>query len=491
MGQRRKKLAVLATVSFIILSFSGSADGAETTTTTTSSTTTTVGNVKTITGGIMVLLDNSEREIQARMTVFYSSGKDHRWSYNSDCSAQGTMSWEYTISPNHGSANTPHSQSTNSGHGFCGSQGSYGSFHQYGLTPGTTYTICATVSHTYGGSASACLAVKTLGGETSSTSATTSTTTAPGSSTPSSTTPSEVGGYMILIDTQSRAVQVMTKSQYDVALARNLLGYGGCGCFKWVTSGSSPSLGMTYDGSGGFVWPTTTTTTTTTSSTVPASGTTSTLVSGSTTTEPDSTTLSSSRSESTSTPNSNSISSSTISPAAPGTSEVQVGGTSVAVETSIDTETGSATITAGEVSAIINGGNTSIDEGDTPENALAFEAGSEVNLSASGFEPESEVAVIIYSEPTNLGQIKVDASGTVTAQVTLPDNLKAGNHTLVINGVDTKNEPISIKFGLIVYGTDSITPIWVWLLVAALTLTLLASVWLNIQSRQQASISPS
>lgn len=168
-----------------------------------------------------------------------------------------------------------------------------------------------------------------------------------------------------------------------------------------------------------------------------------------------------------------------------------MGGTSVAVETSIDTETGSATITAGEVSATINGGNTSTDEGDAPENALAFEVGSEVNLSASGFQPESEVDVIIYSEPTNLGQIKVDANGTVTAQVTLPSNLETGNHTLVLNGVDAKNQPISVKFGLIVYGTDSITPIWVWLLVAALTLTLLASIWLNIQSRQRASISPS
>jgi len=434
-----------------------------------------------------VLLDNSEREIQARITVFYSSGKDYRWPFSSDCSAQGTATWQYTISPNQGSGSPEHSGSTGSQSGFCGSQGSYGTFHQRDLTPGTTYTICATVSHTYGGSASACLAAKTLVGEGSSTSSTSPTTTTPVSSTPSSTTPSEVGGYMILIDTQSRAVQVLTKSQYDVALARNLLGYGGCGCFKWVPSGSSPSLGMTYDGSGGFAWPTTTTT----SSTVPASGTTSTLVSGATTTEPDSITTSSSRSESTSTPNSNSTSSSTIAPVAPGASEVQVGGTSVAVETSIDAETGSATITAGEVSATINGGNTSTDEGDAPENALAFEAGSEVNLSASGFQPESEVDVIIYSEPTNLGQIKVDANGTVTAQVTLPSNLETGNHTLVLNGVDAKNQPISVKFGLIVYGTDSITPIWVWLLVAALTLTLLASIWLNIQSRQRASISPS
>ena len=167
-----------------------------------------------------------------------------------------------------------------------------------------------------------------------------------------------------------------------------------------------------------------------------------------------------------------------------------VGGTSVAVETSVDSDAGSATIVAGDVSATITGGQAPAVDGEAPENALAFEAGSEVNVSASGFEPESEAEVIIYSEPTKLGRVKVDVNGTVTAQVTLPSDLKTGNHTLVINGVDAKNQPISVKFGLIVYGTESVTPIWVWLLVSILTLTLLASVWLNICSRQRAPIQP-
>jgi len=274
-----------------------------------------------------------------------------------------------------------------------------------------------------------------------------------------------------------------------------------------------PSPGMIYDWNAqNFFWPTTTTSST---STVPVSGTTTTISSGSTssvpvsgttttiytvfaTTVPASGTTTKPSADSTNTPpevasttsEANSVSTTSVAPISPGTGEAKVGDTSVAVETSVDTNAGSATIVAGDISATITGTQSPAADADAPENALAFEAGSEVNVSASGFQPESEAEVIIYSEPTNLGRVKVDVNGTITAQVTLPNNLKTGNHTLVINGVDAENQPISVKFGLIVYGTESVTPIWVWLLVSALTLTLLASVWLNIRSRQRAPIQP-
>ena len=478
MGQRRSKLLIPTIVLFVILSLSNGAYGADTTTTTT--TTTTPLTVR-FTGGSISLLQLSESQLQVRFYYTKSSPEFHpRGNYSETWSispapqsgaATASYSW-----PNMGAGNSNGNAEWNSGYVFNATD----------LRSGTSYTV--TFSGGYpGDSVSASRVITTLG---SGWQTTTTVESSPesGSSTSSTTmrsptTTIDAPIYMAQIDSENRVLQICVCSESFVRA--NPSRYPGTWVPAWMGVGGKnyPSPGMIYDWNAqNFYWPTPPTTTT--SSTVPASGTTSTLVSGSITT-------SSSISESTSTPNSNSISSSTIAPVAPGASEVQVGGTSVAVETSIDTETGSATITAGEVSATINGGNTSTDEGDAPENALAFEVGSEVNLSASGFQPESEVDVIIFSEPTNLGQIKVDANGTVTAQVTLPSNLEIGNHTLVLNGVDAKNQPISVKFGLIVYGTDSITPIWVWLLVAALTLTLLASIWLNIQSRQRASISPS
>jgi len=259
-----------------------------------------------------------------------------------------------------------------------------------------------------------------------------------------------------------------------------------------------------YDSAQGLYCPGVTTTSSTSTSstsstsTIPPSGTTTTISSDSTSTVPESGTTRKPSEDSTTTPpevasttsEANSVSTTSVAPVPPGTGEAVVGGTSVAVETSVDLDAGSATIVAGDIAATITGGEAPAADADTPENALVFEAGSEVNVSASGFQPESEAEVIIYSEPTNLGRVKVDVNGTITARVTLPNNLKTGNHTLVISGVDADNRPISVKFGLIVYGTDSVTPIWVWLLVSALTLTLLASVWLNIRSPQRAPIQP-
>lgn len=503
MGLRRSRLVVLATVSFITLSFSGSASGEETTTTTSSTTTTTTTTTTSTTtttivassewrfsgSGSVLLLDRSENQLQVRGfgTIVRGDG---------GCGRQSSALVSYSISPDDGY-----------GRGQGITSFAYGSWAPCsplnfpfeavafnGLKSGTTYTICLSVSHGTYGSVSACGSWTTLGDSTSSTTSSTSTTVASGSSTSSSTTSTTVasGGYMVLLDTQRRAIDIWTRSQYDT-FDPYQLPRGGCGCFTWVATGTAPQIGMIYDGSRGFAWPTTTTSSTSTVpesgatpvpdsgvTTVPESETTTTIAPGSTSIPPEV--------SSPSTSGASSVSTTTVAPVPPGTGEAEVDGTSVAVETSVDKDAGSVTIVAGDVEASITGGQAPAADSDAPENALVFEAGSEVSVAASGFQPNSEAEVIVYSEPTNLGRVKVDIDGTITAQVTLPSNLKTGNHTLVINGVNAENQPISVKFGLIVYGTESVTPIWIWMLVSALTLTLLLSVWLNIRSRQRALI---
>jgi len=120
---------------------------------------------------------------------------------------------------------------------------------------------------------------------------------------------------------------------------------------------------------------------------------------------------------------------------------------------------------------------------DENQNSLVFEAGADVSVSAVGFQPESEVDVIIYSEPTSLGKVSVDADGNLSAQITLPNNLETGNHTLVLSGMGFNKMPISVKFGIIVYGTSTNTPVWVWVLVAALLFGLAISIRQNMKQR--------
>jgi len=140
-------------------------------------------------------------------------------------------------------------------------------------------------------------------------------------------------------------------------------------------------------------------------------------------------------------------------------------------------------VTTGEVTASLSGQQDLGLPVDENQNSLVFEAGDDVSVSAVGFQPESEVDVTIYSEPTSLGKVSVDADGNLSAQITLPNNLETGNHTLVLSGMGLNKIPISVKFGIIVYGTSTNTPVWVWVLVAALLFGLAISTRQNMKQR--------
>jgi titin len=67
-------------------------------------------------------------------------------------------------------------------------------------------------------------------------------------------------------------------------------------------------------------------------------------------------------------------------------------------------------------------------------------AGGRITFSGSGYQPFSTVMLAIYSEPVVLGSANVEADGTFTATVTLPDGY-AGDHTLLASGVDADGNP--------------------------------------------------
>jgi hypothetical protein len=67
-------------------------------------------------------------------------------------------------------------------------------------------------------------------------------------------------------------------------------------------------------------------------------------------------------------------------------------------------------------------------------------AGSVVETHGGGYLPRSTVTVVVYSAPVVLTSVEVDGTGTFWAEVTLPADLPAGEHTLVATGVDTDGE---------------------------------------------------
>ncbi len=60
-----------------------------------------------------------------------------------------------------------------------------------------------------------------------------------------------------------------------------------------------------------------------------------------------------------------------------------------------------------------------------------------------GYKPYSLVGIFIYSDPTQIGSVSTNADGTVSAEVTIPDSILPGFHTLHLFGQDLYGNPIN------------------------------------------------
>lgn len=63
--------------------------------------------------------------------------------------------------------------------------------------------------------------------------------------------------------------------------------------------------------------------------------------------------------------------------------------------------------------------------------------GKKVTLSGTGYLANSTISVAIYSTPQVLTTVVTDGTGSFTVEVTVPDGLASGQHTLVASGVDS------------------------------------------------------
>ncbi|NEK84208.1 fibronectin type III domain-containing protein [Blastococcus saxobsidens] len=72
--------------------------------------------------------------------------------------------------------------------------------------------------------------------------------------------------------------------------------------------------------------------------------------------------------------------------------------------------------------------------------------GASVTLTGGGYLPGSTVTLLMYSTPTVLGTTVADASGNISATVTLPAG--SGNHTLVAGGVDPSGAPHNLTMAV-------------------------------------------
>ena len=65
--------------------------------------------------------------------------------------------------------------------------------------------------------------------------------------------------------------------------------------------------------------------------------------------------------------------------------------------------------------------------------------------------------------------------GELVASIQIPSDMESGPHTLVLSGFDKFGQQIELKFGLVVYSPAAYIPVWVWLLVGLLVISLAVS----------------
>ena len=456
-------LVSLLFANFIALRYHGDVARADSVTTTTSPS-------KQITGGSLALLQLSEQQFQLRFIYSLSGGVE--------CTGQGAFSetWyapsagQWSIGD--GNTYTGGSAATSSNHtiGICGTSWDSGRvFNIWGLQTSTTYTV--TVTGGYAGNmvtASRSVTTSGNGWQNSTTSTITSgSSTTNGSST--TTTTIDAPLYMARIDSNSIVIDVCVCSESFVRA--NPSRYPGTWVPMWmgVNGKNYAGPGWTYDPvAENFYPPTTTTTSTTPPSSVTIEPTT-TSSSESKSGDTDTTVAGSSNSSS-----ANSVQTTTTTAVPNGEVRASVGGVEVKSETIV--EEGAVTVSVGEVTAKIANAEASDDSTNTQaEQGLVLSSGESANVSVDGLQPNTEVEVVIYSTPRNLGSLQVNEFGELVASIQIPSDMESGPHTLVLSGLDKFGKQIELKFGLVVYSPAAYIPVWVWFLVGLLVISLAVS----------------
>ncbi len=98
------------------------------------------------------------------------------------------------------------------------------------------------------------------------------------------------------------------------------------------------------------------------------------------------------------------------------------------------------------------------------DGALLVVQGTSVDISGSGYMPNSLVDLWIYSTPTHLGTVTADAQGDFSANFPIPVSIPAGDHTVKIDGKDFKGELTTVSVGVRVLpksqeaSVDSVNP---------------------------------
>jgi hypothetical protein len=87
-------------------------------------------------------------------------------------------------------------------------------------------------------------------------------------------------------------------------------------------------------------------------------------------------------------------------------------------------------------------------ESGSTEGVVTLTRSREVEVSGQGFAPGTLVDVWLFSSPTFLGTVLVDADGTFKASLEVSSGIAIGEHTLQANGISSDGATRSLNLGV-------------------------------------------
>lgn len=117
-------------------------------------------------------------------------------------------------------------------------------------------------------------------------------------------------------------------------------------------------------------------------------------------------------------------------------------------------------------------------------------------VSGSGWQPGTEMVAWMFSSPQKLGVIQVPEDGQYTAELSVPDNIDIGEHTVQVNGLTPNGSLRSMSMEVLYLGDTAISPnlasenlnqfnFKLWILGLCVLVIILSSYWLFFASRKR------
>jgi alpha-tubulin suppressor-like RCC1 family protein len=169
---------------------------------------------------------------------------------------------------------------------------------------------------------------------------------------------------------------------------------------------------------------------------------------------------------------------------APGEASVVIDGRAVA--TTITRAENQITARAGKMSTTLSGITSSGKRVALDANGnLVVRKTQRLVLSASGFEADRDVAVWVYSSPTQLGVIKTTMEGVISGTFDLPAGLEVGDHRLVLESKKSDGQTSVVALGFSYATSNSGSAVTRMLIAIPLALAVLFGLFLPAISRRR------